>query len=199
MGVWLTTPRRETVVEIAIDEQIAELGRMTVTQLRQCRWRVPVRPDRIRPYGRISKRLDAVRRRFRWNCCTRGGFRNVSVGRGSDSGATDAVSPHWCWQLHASHAPITARLSSGTRLAMPASAPCRCSPTRRPQRALPGNPGAGQACRIPAAKDPTDGHCYATRAAVLRSVVTGRGRDAMPVKKSAQSAKRGFRRQRHGN
>src|SRR5262249_52808079 len=35
MGVWLTTPRRETVVEIAIEEQIAELGRMTVTQLRQ--------------------------------------------------------------------------------------------------------------------------------------------------------------------
>jgi hypothetical protein len=35
MVVWLTTPRRETAVEIAIEDQIAELGRMTVTQLRQ--------------------------------------------------------------------------------------------------------------------------------------------------------------------
>ncbi len=35
MGVWLTTPRRETRLEIAIEETIAELGRMTVTQLRQ--------------------------------------------------------------------------------------------------------------------------------------------------------------------
>lgn len=35
MNVWLTTPRRETAVEIAIEQQIAELGRMTVTQLRQ--------------------------------------------------------------------------------------------------------------------------------------------------------------------
>jgi hypothetical protein len=35
MGVWLTTPRRETKVEIASEEQIAELGRMTVTKLRQ--------------------------------------------------------------------------------------------------------------------------------------------------------------------
>ncbi len=35
MGVGLTTPRRETRLEIEIKDQIAELGRMTVTQLRQ--------------------------------------------------------------------------------------------------------------------------------------------------------------------
>jgi uncharacterized membrane protein (UPF0127 family) len=35
MDVWLTTPGRETAVEVAIEQQIAELGRMTVTQLRQ--------------------------------------------------------------------------------------------------------------------------------------------------------------------
>ena len=35
MVVWLTTPRRETTVGNAIEDQIAELGRLTVTQLRQ--------------------------------------------------------------------------------------------------------------------------------------------------------------------
>ena len=35
MVVWLKTPRRETTVESAIEGQIAELGRLTVTQLRQ--------------------------------------------------------------------------------------------------------------------------------------------------------------------
>ena len=35
MVVWLTTPRKETAVGNAIEDQIAELGRLTVTQLRQ--------------------------------------------------------------------------------------------------------------------------------------------------------------------
>jgi hypothetical protein len=35
MVVWLTTPRQETEVEIAIEQQIAELGRMTVLELRK--------------------------------------------------------------------------------------------------------------------------------------------------------------------
>jgi hypothetical protein len=35
MDTWLTTPRQETEVDIAIEEQIAELGRMTVPQLRK--------------------------------------------------------------------------------------------------------------------------------------------------------------------
>ncbi len=35
MDVLLTTPRRETAVENAIEEQVADLGRMTVTRLRQ--------------------------------------------------------------------------------------------------------------------------------------------------------------------
>jgi hypothetical protein len=34
MVVWLTTPRRETKVGSTIEDQIAELGRMTVTELR---------------------------------------------------------------------------------------------------------------------------------------------------------------------
>jgi hypothetical protein len=35
MVVWLTMPRRETTVGSATEDQIAELGRLTVTQLRQ--------------------------------------------------------------------------------------------------------------------------------------------------------------------
>jgi hypothetical protein len=60
----LTTPRKETVVEIAIEQQIDELGRMTVAQLRQKYMEVFVEESRSNHkqylFRRIAWRIQAL-------------------------------------------------------------------------------------------------------------------------------------------